>query len=229
VKFFGIPVRFDVSALLLIYILALNGFSIASAETPAVRVVSALLLPATLIFSILFHERAHILAASRYGIGCRGITLLLFGGFATLESMGKRPREMFVIAIAGPLSSLLLAGIGLALSLAGQVFFGNALPPLVSNLLSIFTFLNMMLALFNILPVYPLDGGRMLHSALWDRCKDMEIARRQSIKVARIVIVVLFGLLLIGVVAGKVSVFSFVWFVLLAALLWQIQNRELKL
>ncbi|MBL4848795.1 MAG: M50 family metallopeptidase, partial [Planctomycetes bacterium] len=119
--------------------------------------LSAALVVGALILSVTLHELGHIAAASFYGNSTRGITLTPIGGIAQLENEAQSPQEEVVVAIAGPAVSFALAGLA-ALPLA---LFGP------SSLAVLFLQVNLMLGVFNLLPAYPMDGGRILRGVLW--------------------------------------------------------------
>ncbi len=128
-----------------------------------------------LLFSIVFHETAHSLVARRFGIEIRGITLFVFGGVAQMAGEPRSARAEFLMALAGPVSSLLLSAAlfglsGLIGALSGPQTFIAVLWYLGS--------LNAMLGVFNLLPAFPLDGGRMLRAALWGWRHDIGSATR---------------------------------------------------
>ncbi len=157
------------------------------------------------LFSIIvLHEMGHALAARRYGIPTRDITLLPIGGVARLDRMPEDPKQELVVAIAGPavnvvLAGLCILGLGLLVGAAGLtailgmvaeefgiVIADHANMPLLGNVAMLgVTFLgymlivNMMLIAFNLLPAFPMDGGRVLRSLLalkWDYVKATQIA-----------------------------------------------------
>lgn len=117
-----------------------------------------------LFFSIVFHELAHSLVARLFGLKIKGITLFIFGGMAEMADEPKTPITEFMMAIAGPLASFVLAGVFYLIGLTGgAVGFGQ---PMVT----VFTYLayiNTILAVFNLIPAFPMDGGRILRSILW--------------------------------------------------------------
>ncbi|HEX9109246.1 MAG TPA: site-2 protease family protein [Longimicrobiales bacterium] len=123
------------------------------------------LVGALLFFSsLLAHELSHSVVARRRGVPVEGITLFIFGGMARTRMESRSPGEEFVIAGVGPLSSVL---IGLVF---GAVWWlGDRLgwTPAVTGVAAYLGFLNVMLAAFNLLPGFPLDGGRLLRSAVW--------------------------------------------------------------
>jgi Zn-dependent protease len=124
--------------------------------------------------SIVYHELAHSLVARAYGIRIAGITLFIFGGVAELEDEPPTPKSEFLVAIAGPISSVLLGG---ALYLIATLLETSA-PPEVLAVLSYLTLINIVLAVFNLIPAFPLDGGRMLRAALWWGQGDLRKATR---------------------------------------------------
>ena len=113
--------------------------------------------------SIVLHELAHSVVARRQGLTVKSITLFIFGGVSQIASDARRPLHEFVMAIVGPLTSLALGGILLALwALTG---FSDTKPlPLVIRSLG---FINVVLGIFNMAPGFPMDGGRVVRSILW--------------------------------------------------------------
>jgi Zn-dependent protease/CBS domain-containing protein len=148
--------------------------------------------------SVLLHELSHSLVARTYGLEMRGITLFIFGGVAEMPQEPTTPRSEFVIAAAGPLASVGIALVCGGIGLAGQTFGWPA--PVITVLLYL-GILNGALAVFNLIPAFPLDGGRLLRSVLWGWKKDLRRATRISSTIGSG-----FGLLLIAV--GGVEIFS---------------------
>lgn len=130
-----------------------------------------------LFVSILLHELSHALVAQRFGIPIRSITLFVFGGVAEMTDEPPRPAAEFLMAAVGPLTSLLL----------GLVLFGFAAlsrsvdwPIPVRGVLGYLSWINFIVAGFNLLPAFPLDGGRILRAVLWRYRKDLRWATRIS-------------------------------------------------
>jgi Zn-dependent protease/predicted transcriptional regulator len=119
---------------------------------------------ATLLFAfcILLHELAHALVARAYGQAVRGITLFIFGGVADVEQEVKRPGVELQIALAGPLASFLLAGIAFLLTLPLK---GNS--TVSEAVLDYLVITNLLVGGFNLIPAFPLDGGRVLQAIIW--------------------------------------------------------------
>jgi Zn-dependent protease/CBS domain-containing protein len=117
-----------------------------------------------LLISIVFHELWHSLIARRFGLPMKGITLFVFGGVAEMTEEPPSPQAEFFMAVAGPISSVILAGVlfGVWFSLEGTGF-----PTAVLGVINYLAIINLILAGFNLLPAFPLDGGRVLRSVLW--------------------------------------------------------------
>jgi Zn-dependent protease len=117
-----------------------------------------------LLLSIVAHETAHALVARHFGIPIRSITLFIFGGVAEMEGEPPTPRSELFMAAAGPAASLLL---GLLLLLLAPVFEADGGLTAGGGVLSYLGFINLVLAVFNLVPAFPLDGGRMLRAVIW--------------------------------------------------------------
>ncbi len=142
-----------------------------------------------LFASIIFHELAHSVVARICGLEMKGITLFVFGGVAEMTQEPPNPQAELLMAIAGPVSSVLLGtGLGFAF-IAGRL---TGLPQTVTAVLLYLMALNFILAGFNLLPAFPLDGGRVLRATLWAIKRDILWATRISAKLGAG-----FGLLLI--------------------------------
>ena len=128
-----------------------------------------------LFASIIFHEMSHSLVARRYGLPIRGITLFIFGGVAEMEREPPSPKAEWLMAIAGPLASVLTA-----LVFGGVAYVANWLdwPLPVKGVVGYLSSVNWGLAILNLMPAFPLDGGRVLRAALWSWSKNMGWATR---------------------------------------------------
>jgi Zn-dependent protease/CBS domain-containing protein len=121
-----------------------------------------------LFVSVLFHELCHSFVAQARGLAVNSITLFIFGGVSNIAHESENPQDEFLIAVVGPLSSLVLAG---ACWLALQAIPNDTSP--LGALTSYLATVNLMLAVFNILPGFPLDGGRVLRAILWGATGNM--------------------------------------------------------
>lgn len=157
-------------------------------------VVAALLL----FGSVLLHELAHSLVAKARGMKVHSITLFLFGGVSNLEEEPERPIIEFAVSIVGPLTSLALAGICWGL----LQLVGNRQTPL-AGVLTYLALVNTILAAFNLLPGYPLDGGRVLRSILWQKTGSLVKATNIAATVGKIMGWALIALGLLQAFAGN--------------------------
>ncbi|MGD1716846.1 site-2 protease family protein [Dapis sp. BLCC M172] len=120
------------------------------------------LITALLLFSsVLAHELGHSFVAQYQGIEVKSITLFIFGGLASLDRESKTPAEAFWVAIAGPLVSLVLFGLFTAINIF------TAITGPVGSIIQLLAYINLALALFNLIPGLPLDGGNILKSIVW--------------------------------------------------------------
>ncbi len=218
VRILGIPIRLDPSWFLTFgFVIILLGLWVYPEWLPdsgatvhwLLAVVSGLLFFA----SILLHELAHSLVARAYGIPVKGITLFIFGGVAQITKEATRPFVEFVMALAGPATSVLLAGLFLLLWWA--VGSGGEEP--VTVMIEWLMVMNLGVALFNMAPGFPLDGGRVLRSILWGATNDFRRATFLASWCGRLMA---YLLILAGVVAivGNLSwltPLSGLWFVFL--------------
>jgi Zn-dependent protease len=117
-----------------------------------------------LFVSIVFHEFCHSIIARKFGLPMKGITLFIFGGVAEMNKEPENAKSEFFMAIVGPLSSVFLAGIFFLIYTTGKTVNW---PGPVNNVLVYLSWLNIILAGFNMVPAFPLDGGRVLRSILW--------------------------------------------------------------
>ena len=133
-------------------------------------------------FSLLFHEFSHSLVARARGMHINGITLFLFGGAAEMEAEPPTPRIEFEVAVVGPLASVALF---LVFGLIGGVLGQLAIPAYWAGLFGYLSLINLVLAIFNLVPGYPLDGGRVLRAWLWHRRGDLLSATRTASRVGQ--------------------------------------------
>ncbi len=170
-----------------------------------------------LFASVVAHELAHALVARRFGVRTSAITLFLFGGVATLEDEPASPKADALVALAGPALSAALAVVAFVLLFAVDRFvpgrFGTALGYLATYIM----LANAVLAVFNVVPAYPMDGGRVLRALLWRRWQDRAAATNAASRVG-----IVFALLLVA--AGVFLVMGshelvYGWYVVLGAFL----------
>ena len=165
-RILGIPVEINASwlvvFLLLTFVLA-QEFGEANLDWPvAQRWLVAIAMVVLFFISVLAHELSHSVLARHKGIPVQGITLFIFGGVSRLSREPNRPLTEFSIAVVGPMTSLLLAGL-----FGGIWYLLGASDSTLGVVLFLLAWANLTLGAFNILPGYPLDGGRVLRAAVW--------------------------------------------------------------
>lgn len=177
---FGFEVKLDLSWLLLALLI---GWSLGAGMFPldypglSTRTYAWMGVAGALgvFFSIVFHEFSHSLVARHYGLPIRGITLFIFGGVAEMEGEPPSAKSEFLMAIAGPLASFLLAFVFWRIEATGLAM---SWPVPIVGVSSALAYVNTVVAIFNLVPAFPLDGGRMFRAGLWYWKKDMQYATR---------------------------------------------------
>jgi Zn-dependent protease/predicted transcriptional regulator len=190
-KLFGISLRLHYSWFfifaLITWALAANYFPATQPTWGLAMKIGAGLITSLLFFgSVLIHELMHSLVALREGIQIQSITLFILGGVSQMTSEPKTAKDEFLMASAGPLSSLVLGGIffwiyfTLNSTTTEAAQFGAAIAYYLG-------FINILLGVFNLIPGFPLDGGRVLRSLLWWRGKNLQSATRVASNIGRVI------------------------------------------
>jgi Zn-dependent protease/CBS domain-containing protein len=154
---------------------------------------------ALFLVSLLAHELAHALVARRAGVAVESITFWLFGGVARLSGDAGNPVAALWIALVGPLTSLALGGVFAA---AASGLRGAGAPRAVAGVPGWLAWTNLGLALFNLLPGAPLDGGRVLRALLWIRSGDRDRSARIAARAGRVLGIALVGLGIFQIFSG---------------------------
>jgi Zn-dependent protease len=196
-KIYGIPILLHPSWFFIFGLIALSfvsKFEALNVSIPATRLWGLGIATSVLFFgSLVFHEMAHSVIAKHYKIPVISITLFIFGGVARIGRDPARAIEEFNIAVAGPISSLLLAGgFGIVAVAAGTNLILQALAGSLA-------WINLSLALFNLLPGFPLDGGRIFRAIVWGATKDYSRATRIAARSGQ---VVAYGLIAFGAISA---------------------------
>jgi Zn-dependent protease/CBS domain-containing protein len=181
-ELFGFKIRVDVSWILLALLVT---WSLAKGVFPAWYAEEGLSEAAYwwmgfagmlgLVFSLVFHELSHALVARHYGLPIKAITLFVFGGVAEMTEEPRSAKVEFWMAIAGPGASFALA---LAFHLLATFGMAQGLPVTVTGVLGYLAFINLLLGGFNLIPAFPMDGGRVLRAVLWYWRGDLRLATR---------------------------------------------------
>jgi len=213
----GIPIRLHFSWFvvfgLITWSLSTHYFPKAAPELPVASYWIKGILASLLLFaSVAFHELSHSYIAKKYHIPITSITLFIFGGVAQMKGEPPHPKAEFRMAIAGPLSSFFLSGLFFLVS----VNTGGGTKALFSYLAQI----NFILGAFNLIPGFPMDGGRVLRSVLWSRTKDYFYATQKAANFGQRIALffLLFGMFLIFTgSSGGLWLLLIGWFLYLAA------------
>jgi len=179
-KLFGFEVRIDLSWII---IAALVAWSLAVGFFPfryknlslqtywVMGVVGAI----GFFLSVIFHEIFHSLVARKFGIPMKGITLFIFGGVSEMGEEPPNAKAEFLMAMVGPLSSIVIGLVCYGIYILGA---RGGWPASINGVVQYLAYINSLLAAFNLLPAFPLDGGRMLRAALWALKKNLRWATR---------------------------------------------------
>lgn len=190
-KAFGISLRLHYSWF---FIFALVTWALAAGYFPSTypawslsaRIAAGLITSVLFFGSVLAHELMHSIVSQRQGIPVQSITLFIFGGVSQITSEPKQPKDEFRMAVIGPLSSLIIGGIFFG------IYFGwrNVDIFAVQFITSIaywLGYINLVLGIFNLIPGFPLDGGRVLRSLIWWRSRNLRSATRIASNIGRAV------------------------------------------
>jgi len=202
-KAFGIQLRLHYSWF---FIFALVTWALAASYFPytypswslSARIAAGLITSVLFFGSVLVHELMHSIVSQRQGVPVQSITLFFLGGVSQITSEPKQPGDEFRMAIVGPLSSLVIGGI-----LLGAYYQWRSVDTFAVQFIMAIAywlgFINVFLGVFNLIPGFPLDGGRVLRSLIWWRSRNLTSATRIASNVGRAV--------------GFILIFIGIWFV----------------
>ncbi len=224
-RILGFEVRIDLSWFIIFFLILWSfSYGVFPATVPGQSPRTYLIMGvagALLFFSsLLAHELSHSVVARAKGIPVDGITLFIFGGIAHTRMEAEEPGDEFVIAGVGPLSSLVIAGV---LYLIALLAVRLGWPEPVSVVLEYIAVLNVILAVFNLLPGFPLDGGRLFRSAVWKFTGDLDKATRYASLGGRALGYALVGLGILQAFAG--GLFGGLWLVFIG---WFLRNAAIS-
>ena len=224
-RVFGIPIEINASwgviFLLLTFVLA-QSFGDSQLRWPIAQRWTVAMAMAILFFmSVLIHELSHSVLARRQGIPVHGITLFIFGGVSRLSREPEGPWKEFIIAVIGPVASLLLAAI------FGGVWYAlGSGDSTLEVMLFLLAWSNLSLGLFNILPGYPLDGGRVLRSVIWaitgSHQRATHVASRAGQTIGAIAV-------LLGIAVGvMIEPINGIWIAIVGSFLFSVATASLR-
>nr|CAI64185.1 conserved hypothetical membrane protein [uncultured archaeon] len=223
-KVMGIPIKIHISFLLVLVLFPVvfssdAEFGFADVASAPLRYALALTLTILLFSCVLLHELGHSWVAMRYGIGIRSITLILLGGIAAMEEVPRDPRAEMRISIAGPLVSLTigvlcyLAYLGLGIYDIMQI----STISYISRFLWSISYINIILFVFNLIPAFPMDGGRVLRAWYAGRMPYLR-ATRKAVHIGK----------MFAIVMGVLGLFASIWLILIAFFIYIGASEEEK-
>ncbi|MEA3324583.1 MAG: site-2 protease family protein [Euryarchaeota archaeon] len=228
-KVMGIPIRIHISFLLVLvlfpYVFSRDTeFGFADVASAPLRYALALTLTILLFSCVLLHELGHSWVAMRYGIKIRSITLILLGGIAAMDEVPRDPRAEMRISIAGPLVSLTI-GVLCYLAYLGLGSHNIVQIPTISYIsrfLGSIAYINIVLFVFNLIPAFPMDGGRVLRAWYAGRMPYL-LATRKAVYIGKMFAIAMgvFGL-------GVFGLFASPWLILIAFFIYIGASEEEK-
>jgi Zn-dependent protease len=197
-RVFGIPIKIHISMPLLLLYMAFRAYAGSRSMQEALGDVVYVLIVGILLFtSIALHELGHSLVAMRKGCRVYEITLMFMGGAAKMDRMPSKPFDEFLMAIAGPAVSLLLGATGLA---GGFTLLDtkSAIIHYIASIMITIGLINAILAVFNLIPAFPMDGGRVLRALLTQRLGRLQATYIAS-RTGRVIAVLFFFVGIFGI------------------------------
>jgi len=201
-RLFGFEIRVHVSWAIILAVIAVTAATRAAEVAPGIGSVASwaigAVIAAAFLLSALAHELGHALAARRAGLKGGPVIVYFFGGAATTRLETSRPRDEVVVALAGPLVSLAAGALLLIVSGLGELA-GGGLPQSIGRVSFVIAVLNLLLGGVNLLPAFPLDGGRIVRGLAWARTGDPARALRIAASTGRYVGILFATLGIVGI------------------------------
>lgn len=219
----GIPIKIHITFLLILPIFALvfatnpQPYGFADIGSPLMTYGLSLLTTILLFACVLLHELGHSYIAKGYGVEIKDITLMLLGGVSSMEEIPREPSQEFKMAFAGPLVSLLIGFVLLVANIAVSSYIPSYSATWVYLMVNILATINIVLAIFNLIPAFPMDGGRILRSIFAKRMSYIK-ATHLAASVGKMFA---FLMALVGVVSN-------LWLVLIAFFVYMGASQEDK-
>lgn len=181
-KIFGIPLQLHYTWFIIFTLVTISLVFYFSSDYPVIERIAFGILTSILFFaSIIIHELAHSVLAIRNGIPVKKITLFVFGGISHITKEATHPKAELLIAVVGPLASLVMGGIFYGLS----ILLTQAQQILIAHSMQWLAIINVILALFNLIPGFPLDGGRVFRAIIWRKTGNYHQATHIATKVGQ--------------------------------------------
>ncbi len=223
-KINGIQIKLHFSTILIVALVGFYSATFFLSLAPEASLIDILLVGIIsgmiILFSILIHELFHSIMAQRYGLKVSEIELYLFGGVSKIEEEPKTARSEFIISFVGPLSSLLLGVMFLVFFIVSP----NTLPVWLFAIFLYSGISNIALGFFNLLPAFPMDGGRILRAFLWQRRNNLLSATKTA---SRVGVFIGYSLMVYGFIQIFVlGVFGGFWLIIMGSFLRKSAKRS---
>lgn len=174
-RFFGLEVKLDWTLLILVALLAVSF----SASVPGIAgILAGVFFAVLLVVSVFAHEMGHVTVGRKFGVDFHSIILFIFGGAAMMTDRPRTAKGEFWMALAGPAVSFFMALLFLIAGGASVLYLGKS--SLVTMVLGRAMTINLVLGVFNLLPGFPMDGGRVLRASIWHFTKDFYYATKTA-------------------------------------------------
>jgi Zn-dependent protease/CBS domain-containing protein len=214
-KLFGFPVYADLSWLVIVFLVTWSlGVGLFPRWFPDLSAnaywIMAIVGALGLFAAIVLHELAHARVAQHYGMPMKGITLFIFGGVAEMEEQSPSPKSELLVAVAGPAASIVIGAVCLGVYVIGTA---ARWPVEVTGIFGYLAFINAILVAFNLIPAFPLDGGRVLRAALWKWKNNVRWATNIASQVGSGFGIALFILGVVSLLAG--NLIGGLWWILI--------------
>ncbi len=205
----GIPIKIHISLLILLFymIFKVSGENTGTIEK-LLNIALVTVIGSMLFGSIALHELGHSFVAIRKGCRVYEITLMFMGGAAKMDRMPSRPLDEFLMAIAGPTVSIVLGTACLAMHYLLNLFFSTPLANFIAGIFWIVGSINLVLAVFNLIPAFPMDGGRVFRALLSSRMGRLKATFVAS-RLGRVIAVAFF---FIGIFGLNISIRGMLYF-----------------
>ena len=227
-KIFGIDIYIDASWIvifvLVTWTLAGEYFPSRNADwTPLINWSLGIIASFLFFASVLAHELSHSLVAIQQGLKVKNITLFIFGGVAQIAEEPDKPLKEFLIASVGPLASIVIGAI------SGIVWWlTSEISPPAASIFNYLCLINIALACFNLIPGFPLDGGRILRAIIWGYTKNIKTATKVASFSGKLVAFLLISLGIITMFILKAITINALWFILIGWFLYNAANRSYR-
>lgn len=223
-KIFGIPIKLHITFLFILpifaFVFARNNapYGFADQSTSLLNYILSLTTTILLFMCVLLHELGHSYVAKNYGVEIKDITLMLIGGVSSMEEIPRNPTQELKIAFAGPLVSIVIGIILLVINFFLVNFIPNYLDSIIYMIFNILASINIVLGCFNLIPAFPMDGGRVLRAWFATRMNNYVMATNYAAAIGKF----------LAILMGIIGIFYNTWLILIAFFVYTGASEEEK-